>query len=148
MRMTTWRRPADMAPHIIADLSGPSPWRLTLSVGDFTHFGKQRDVEDFNAWLGELRHRLKIVVNGNHECNADWSSATARMLSNAHFLCDQAAEFHLPAAANANDPTTTGNVDCSAVDEGPSASASASRNDGTTNATASSTNKVSLRVFG
>ena len=45
---------------------------ILIHAGDFTHFGKRQDAEDFNAWLTELPHQHKIVVNGNHEHNADW----------------------------------------------------------------------------
>lgn len=103
---------------------------VLIHAGDFTHFGKMKDVQDFNTWLGELPHRVKIVVNGNHECNAEWSSATACLLSNATFLCDQGIELKLTAAANPKDLTTT--------DGGA----------GTTNGTASSAGDVPLRVFG
>jgi len=40
---------------------------LLIHAGDFTYFGKEEHVSDFNAWLGELPHPNKIVVAGNHE---------------------------------------------------------------------------------
>jgi hypothetical protein len=37
-------------------------------AGDFTMFSESmKAVADFNDWLGELPHRHKIVVPGNHE---------------------------------------------------------------------------------
>lgn len=57
-----------------------------IHAGDFTHFGKITDAEDFNEWLGTLPHKHKIVVNGNHEHNAEWKKKAAQLLSNAHFL--------------------------------------------------------------
>merc|ERR1711959_522536 len=43
-----------------------------IHAGDFTEFGKEEDVLDFNEWLGELPHKHKFVINGNHENNAKW----------------------------------------------------------------------------
>jgi hypothetical protein len=38
---------------------------------------------DFNAWLGELPHPVKIVVPGNHEFLLEGDDQAARRLSNA-----------------------------------------------------------------
>jgi predicted phosphohydrolase len=39
-----------------------------IHAGDFTMFSRSMEaVVDFNDWLGELPHRYKIVVPGNHE---------------------------------------------------------------------------------
>lgn len=46
----------------------------------------QSDVVDFNAWLGELPHRHKVVVEGNHESNAEWAGRASAYLTNATFL--------------------------------------------------------------
>ena len=46
---------------------------VLVHAGDFTRFGKLEDAIDFNAWLGEQPHAHKVVVFGNHECNADWA---------------------------------------------------------------------------
>mmetsp|Transcript_4600 Transcript_4600/g.6292 ORF Transcript_4600/g.6292 Transcript_4600/m.6292 type:complete len:238 (-) Transcript_4600:56-769(-) len=59
---------------------------ILIHAGDFTHFGKEEDAKDFNDWLGELPHKHKIVVNGNHESNATWSNKAEEMLHNAKFL--------------------------------------------------------------
>lgn len=41
---------------------------LLIHAGDFTYFDRVPKItEEFNAWLGELPHRHKIVVPGNHE---------------------------------------------------------------------------------
>jgi Icc-related predicted phosphoesterase len=45
-----------------------------------------KDAVDFNAWLGELPHRIKIVVLGNHETNADWSNRVAEVVHHATVL--------------------------------------------------------------
>ena len=69
---------------------------LLIHAGDFTRFGRESDLTDFNAWLGELPHEHKIVVNGNHEHNAAWKAATPQRLSNAtSFLRNQAVSVPL-----------------------------------------------------
>ena len=41
---------------------------ILIHAGDFTMLSKSlRAISDFNAWLGELPHRYKILVPGNHE---------------------------------------------------------------------------------
>ena len=69
---------------------------LLIHAGDFTHFGKKRDVEDFNEWLGTLPHRTKIVVNGNHENNSDWSRQAKQVLSNATHLLNETITVRVP----------------------------------------------------
>jgi len=62
---------------------------VLIHCGDWTNFGKLQHTVDFNEWLGLLTHRVKIVVNGNHESNAFWKSRTKQLLSNAVFLCQE-----------------------------------------------------------
>eukprot|EP00658_Telonema_sp_P-2_P056084 TRINITY_DN44582_c0_g1_i1.p1 TRINITY_DN44582_c0_g1~~TRINITY_DN44582_c0_g1_i1.p1 ORF type:complete len:244 (+),score=38.58 TRINITY_DN44582_c0_g1_i1:51-782(+) len=62
------------------------PGDVFLHAGDFTRFGKLEDVEEFNVWLGELPHAHKIVINGNHEHNAEWKKRAAELLPNATLL--------------------------------------------------------------
>jgi len=41
---------------------------LLIHAGDFTFYSKPPSiVSDFNAWLGSLPHRHKVVIPGNHE---------------------------------------------------------------------------------
>lgn len=41
---------------------------LLIHAGDFTFFSKRPSmIRDFDDWLGELPHRHKVVVPGNHE---------------------------------------------------------------------------------
>lgn len=42
-----------------------------LHAGDFTRSGAVSEVRDFNAWLGKLPHKHKIVIAGNHELSFD-----------------------------------------------------------------------------
>ena len=60
--------------------------------GDFTHFGKKKDVLSFNEWLGTLDFEHKIIVFGNHESNADWSKDVKEILSNATFILEETVE--------------------------------------------------------
>ncbi|KAL6051414.1 Metallophosphatase domain-containing protein [Balamuthia mandrillaris] len=73
---------------------------LLIHAGDFTHFGKERDIRDLNTWLGELPHTHKVVVFGNHEQNAPWNSQAASLLSNATFLLHERAELSFPAPSS------------------------------------------------
>eukprot|EP00927_Polykrikos_kofoidii_P073327 TRINITY_DN69376_c0_g1_i1.p1 TRINITY_DN69376_c0_g1~~TRINITY_DN69376_c0_g1_i1.p1 ORF type:complete len:327 (-),score=44.81 TRINITY_DN69376_c0_g1_i1:129-1109(-) len=59
---------------------------VLIHAGDFTRFGKREHAEDFNQWLGGLDFKAKIVVNGNHESNAEWQRDAETILSNATFL--------------------------------------------------------------
>lgn len=64
---------------------------ILIHAGDFTRKGEQADVVDFNAWLGELPHRHKIVIAGNHDrCFEADPAGSAALLTNAVYLQDQA----------------------------------------------------------
>jgi len=62
---------------------------LLIHAGDFTKFGNLEDAKDFNSWLSELNYATKIVVNGNHENNADWQANVESIVTNAIFLKDR-----------------------------------------------------------
>ncbi len=64
---------------------------ILIHAGDFTKRGSLRDLRDFNAFLGELPHRHKIVVAGNHDFCFEDAPADARpLLTNAVYLQDEA----------------------------------------------------------
>jgi calcineurin-like phosphoesterase family protein len=63
---------------------------VLIHGGDFTCYGKIEHAHDFNEWLGTLPHRHKVVINGNHESNAPWKNQTKDILTNAHFLRQEA----------------------------------------------------------
>uniref|UniRef100_A0A6T9YJL5 Calcineurin-like phosphoesterase domain-containing protein n=1 Tax=Bigelowiella natans TaxID=227086 RepID=A0A6T9YJL5_BIGNA len=44
---------------------------VLLHAGDFTKFGTEKEIFEFNRWLGTLPHRHKIVVSGNHDLTMD-----------------------------------------------------------------------------
>ncbi len=60
---------------------------ILIHAGDFTFFGRGKQaIRDFNAWLGELPHRRKIVVPGNHEYILESNPELAWMITNATLL--------------------------------------------------------------
>lgn len=67
---------------------------ILICVGDFTMFSKNLSaIEDFNEWLGELPHRHKIVVPGNHEFFLESNPERRSLLDNAHVLIDEGIEI-------------------------------------------------------
>jgi len=67
---------------------------ILIHAGDFTMFSKSAAViRDFNEWLGELPHRHKIVVPGNHEFFLEADSTKRNLISNADLLIDEAVEI-------------------------------------------------------
>jgi Icc-related predicted phosphoesterase len=70
------------------------PGDLLLHAGDFTFFSQRRSmIDDFNDWLGELPHRHKVVVYGNHEFGFESDSGLRSRLSNAVVLVNEAAKI-------------------------------------------------------
>jgi Icc-related predicted phosphoesterase len=67
---------------------------VLICVGDFTMFSKNLSaIEDFNEWLGELPHRHKIVVPGNHEFFLESNPERRSLLDNANVLIDESIEI-------------------------------------------------------
>jgi Icc-related predicted phosphoesterase len=67
---------------------------ILICVGDFTMFSKNLSaIEDFNKWLGELPHRHKIVVPGNHEFFLESNPERRSLLDNANVLIDESIEI-------------------------------------------------------
>lgn len=44
---------------------------IFIHAGDFSACGKQSEIQEFNEWLGELPHKHKLVIAGNHELSFD-----------------------------------------------------------------------------
>jgi Icc-related predicted phosphoesterase len=64
---------------------------LLIFAGDMTHCRTDREVADFNAFLGTLPHKHKIVVAGNHDHRLTDDPAKAKaLLSQAIYLQDEA----------------------------------------------------------
>lgn len=76
-------------------LPAPPPGDVLVHAGDFTRNGSQKEILDFNDWLGTQDHAYKVVVPGNHEIGFHESWWTARaMLTNADFvLKDEGCEI-------------------------------------------------------
>jgi Icc-related predicted phosphoesterase len=67
---------------------------ILICVGDFTMFIKSLSaIEDFNEWLGELPHRHKIVVPGNHEFFLESNPERRSLLDNANVLIDESLQI-------------------------------------------------------
>lgn len=69
---------------------------VLIHGGDFTRYGRREDALDFNVWLGELPHRYKVVVFGNHEANAPWAAEAASLMTNATLLRQSVIELPTP----------------------------------------------------
>ncbi|MBV8818992.1 MAG: metallophosphatase domain-containing protein, partial [Acidobacteriaceae bacterium] len=69
------------------------PGDLLIHAGDFTFMSKSlHEIRDFNVWLGELPHRYKVVIPGNHEFAFEENPRLRGEISNAMFLIDEAVE--------------------------------------------------------
>jgi Icc-related predicted phosphoesterase len=67
---------------------------ILIHAGDFTLFSESmKAVADFNDWLGELPHRYKIVVPGNHESFLESDPSERSLLSNATVLINEGIEI-------------------------------------------------------
>jgi len=65
---------------------------LLIHAGDFTFFSKPPNIlYDFNAWLGSLPHRHKVVVPGNHEFILE-EPRNQGAIANAILLVDSGVE--------------------------------------------------------
>lgn len=56
---------------------------IFIHAGDFTRCGRLDEVIDFNNWIGDLPHKHKIVIAGNHELSFD-QTFTHPFQSNSH----------------------------------------------------------------
>jgi Icc-related predicted phosphoesterase len=68
---------------------------VLIHAGDFTMFGRDSAaILDFNEWLGELPHRHKIVVPGNHEFFLKSDLSRRSLMRNATVLINEGVEVH------------------------------------------------------
>jgi predicted phosphohydrolase len=66
---------------------------ILVHAGDISIEGNVEDLRDFNDFLGELPHRHKIVVCGNHDFCFERQPAEARAaITNAIYLQDSGVE--------------------------------------------------------
>jgi Icc-related predicted phosphoesterase len=67
---------------------------ILIHAGDLSMTSRSLSaIEDFNDWLGELPHRVKIVVPGNHEFFLERDRSRRSLLSNATVLINESIEF-------------------------------------------------------
>jgi Icc-related predicted phosphoesterase len=67
---------------------------ILIHAGDFTMFSQSiAEITDFNNWLGELPHRHKIVVPGNHEFFLEADPSERFLLGNTTVLINEAIEI-------------------------------------------------------
>jgi Icc-related predicted phosphoesterase len=67
---------------------------ILIHAGDFTMFSRSLcAIEDFNDWLGELPHRVKICVPGNHEFFLAADPSRRSLLTNATVLINERFEI-------------------------------------------------------
>ncbi len=67
---------------------------ILIHAGDFTMFSKNSAaISDFNEWLGELPHKWKIVVPGNHEFFLEAEPCGRNRISNAVVLINEGTEI-------------------------------------------------------
>lgn len=66
---------------------------VLIHSGDFTRMGEPEEIIAFNAWLGRLPHRHKIVIAGNHDFGFERDPTLARsLMTNCTYLQDQLVE--------------------------------------------------------
>jgi predicted phosphohydrolase len=66
---------------------------ILIHAGDFTMFSRSpAEIADFNTWLGELPHRFKGIVPGNHEFFLEADPTERSVLSNATVLINEGIE--------------------------------------------------------
>jgi predicted phosphohydrolase len=67
---------------------------LLIHAGDFTMFSRSATaILDFNDWLGELPHRWKICIPGNHEFFLESDPSKRELISNATILINEGIEI-------------------------------------------------------
>jgi predicted phosphodiesterase len=62
---------------------------LLIHAGDATMSGSPEELDEFDAWLGTLPHRHKVVIAGNHDrLFEDQPEEARRRITNALYLQD------------------------------------------------------------
>ena len=62
---------------------------LLIHAGDFTFWNHVSKFQDFNNWLGELPHRHKVVIPGNHDRAFSQDPRFRAMITNAALLINE-----------------------------------------------------------
>ena len=67
---------------------------VLVFAGDMCSIGNLDDITDFNTFLGELPHKHKVVVCGNHDWAFEREPSLARaLLTNCIYLQDEGCEI-------------------------------------------------------
>ena len=67
---------------------------ILIHAGDFTTLGKFDEITSFNSWLGELPHKHKIIIAGNHDRLFESDPNLAKsLITNAIYLQDSGIEI-------------------------------------------------------
>jgi len=60
---------------------------VLVVAGDISDTGRKEKLEEFNEWLGELPHKYKLVVSGNHDLLYEFDHGSMdNVLTNATYL--------------------------------------------------------------
>jgi predicted phosphohydrolase len=67
---------------------------ILIHAGDFSMFSRSpHAIADFNTWLGELPHRHRIIIPGNHEYFLEADPSRRSLLRNATVLLNEGTEI-------------------------------------------------------
>ena len=67
---------------------------ILVCSGDITPHGRLASLDSFDAWMGQLPHRHKFAIAGNHDFCFEETPAEARAkLRNVTYLQDEAVEI-------------------------------------------------------
>lgn len=62
---------------------------ILIHAGDFSTYGRVNEITAFNYWIGNLPHKYKIVIAGNHDTLFETDPLLAQsLLTNAIYLQD------------------------------------------------------------
>jgi Icc-related predicted phosphoesterase len=59
---------------------------VLVHAGDISMNGTKKEIDDFDAWLGTLNFKYKLIIPGNHDF---WFREHNRELRNGTLLCNQ-----------------------------------------------------------
>lgn len=65
------------------------PGEILIHAGDICHMSSARKLSEFNAWLGSLPHRHKIIVPGNHDRILAEQPDLRNLITNASLLINE-----------------------------------------------------------
>jgi predicted phosphohydrolase len=66
---------------------------LLVHTGDFSGRGKEGEIRAFDAWLGTLPHRHKVIIAGNHDFAFEDDPSARGWIQHAVYLEDEGLEI-------------------------------------------------------